>query len=174
MKCVWWDFGSKFSWFFSPFLKIMRLLSTNASVPCCHISQWKEHAKLVYKNMGLVSASFRNFDFWSLEGEQLEKEAKFGQKTELTHSPSAQIFNWMPNLENLDNFALANFYRCQKLDQICLNQAFRHMSLFCSFLPADPKVGLIQPIFYSTYESQWRLPMGWGAWGRSKCDPRGS
>ena len=58
----------------------MQLLSMNASVPCCHISQWKEHAKLVYKNMGLVSASFRNFDFWSLEGEQLEKEAKFGQK----------------------------------------------------------------------------------------------
>ena len=89
-----------------------------------------------------------------------KNQENFDPKSHHTHFIFAQIHNLVPDMKNLYNFALANYFKCQKLDLICPNQICQIKSLFCSFLPVEPQVGLTQPTFYTTYTSQWRLPMG--------------
>ena len=97
-----------------------------------------------------------------------KNQENFDPKSHHTHFIFAQIHNLVPDMKNLYNFALANYFKCQKLDLICPNQICQIKSLFCSFLPVEPQVGLTQPTFYTTYNSQGRLPVGWGVRGRSK------
>jgi hypothetical protein len=74
-----------------------------------------------------------------------KKQAKFDPKSQLTHSIVARILNLVSDLKNMDNFALATYFRYQKLVLVWLNQTCEVRSLFCSILPENPQVGSFNP-----------------------------